>query len=313
MELILFVVLFLLSFFSFASLGDGNSWKLIFAIVPPTTYCGGWAAFGVALAFIGGLTGVVGELATVLGCSMSLKPIVTAITIVALGTSLPDTFASRTAALSCDTADNAIGNITGSNAVNVFLGLGLPWLIGTCCEYSQAAAPPHTEGFQALVAPFSLHDYFCYLRQRRQRSRQLPSGQGRPCFLSTGLPHLCSPLFRDHPGASCDDRRTWREPCGESLERLCHGHAVGDLCGAFFVSLLILLLIFVLLLTDSLLFLTTPFFSVKPDLLPTSCCLIPLHPRNVYLNCVRQRNVGAPPTCRVVPGHHFAIMQMLSV
>jgi solute carrier family 8 (sodium/calcium exchanger) len=36
-------------------------WKLVFAIVPPTTYCGGWAAFGVALAFIGGLTGVVGK------------------------------------------------------------------------------------------------------------------------------------------------------------------------------------------------------------------------------------------------------------
>lgn len=28
-------------------------------------------------------------------------------------------------------ADNAIGNITGSNSVNVFLGLGLPWLIAS--------------------------------------------------------------------------------------------------------------------------------------------------------------------------------------
>merc|ERR1719163_1145320 len=27
-----------------------------------------------------------------------------------------------------DTADNAIGNVTGSNSVNVFLGCGLPWL-----------------------------------------------------------------------------------------------------------------------------------------------------------------------------------------
>lgn len=48
---------------------------------------------------------------------------------VALGTSLPDTFASRTAALREEAADNSIGNITGSNSVNVFLGLGLPWLI----------------------------------------------------------------------------------------------------------------------------------------------------------------------------------------
>ncbi|MCP9261081.1 Protein CBR-NCX-3 [Dirofilaria immitis] len=52
-----------------------------------------------------------------------------AITLVALGTSLPDTFASKIAAQNDITADNAIGNITGSNAVNVFVGLGLPWTI----------------------------------------------------------------------------------------------------------------------------------------------------------------------------------------
>ena len=48
---------------------------------------------------------------------------------VALGTSLPDTFASRIAAKNEKTADNAIGNVTGSNSVNVFLGLGLPWVV----------------------------------------------------------------------------------------------------------------------------------------------------------------------------------------
>lgn len=47
----------------------------------------------------------------------------------ALGTSLPDLFASKTAATSEKYADNAVGNVTGSNSVNVFLGLGLPWLI----------------------------------------------------------------------------------------------------------------------------------------------------------------------------------------
>ena len=40
---------------------------------------------------------------------------------------LPDTFASMTAATSEPHADNSLGNITGSNSVNVFLGLGLPW------------------------------------------------------------------------------------------------------------------------------------------------------------------------------------------
>lgn len=42
---------------------------------------------------------------------------------------LTDTFASRIAAISERTADSAIGNVTGSNAVNVFLGIGLAWTI----------------------------------------------------------------------------------------------------------------------------------------------------------------------------------------
>merc|ERR1719220_1498652 len=44
-----------------------------------------------------------------------------------MGTSLPDLFASKTAAVQERYADNSIGNVTGSNSVNVFLGLGLPW------------------------------------------------------------------------------------------------------------------------------------------------------------------------------------------
>ena len=48
-------------------------------------------------------------------------PSVTAITFVALGTSMPDTFASKTAAETEPFADASIVNITGSNSVNVFL------------------------------------------------------------------------------------------------------------------------------------------------------------------------------------------------
>jgi solute carrier family 8 (sodium/calcium exchanger) len=78
---------------------------------------------------IGIVTAIVGEIATILGCAVGLKESVTAITLVALGTSLPDTFASMKAAQDAEYADSAIGNITGSNSVNVFLGLGLPWSI----------------------------------------------------------------------------------------------------------------------------------------------------------------------------------------
>lgn len=73
-------------------------WKLLFAIVPPVKWAGGFPAFIIALGMIGIITGVVGSVATLLGCVVGLKPSITAITLVAIGTSLPDTFASVTAA-----------------------------------------------------------------------------------------------------------------------------------------------------------------------------------------------------------------------
>lgn len=105
--------------------------KLIFALIPPPGMAGGWLCFTVSLIMIGLIVIVVGDLANIFGCLVGLKPEVTAITFVALGTSLPDTFASKTAAVSEKYADNAVGNVTGSNSVNVFLGLGIPWLIAS--------------------------------------------------------------------------------------------------------------------------------------------------------------------------------------
>lgn len=40
-----------------------------------------------------------------------------------------DTFASKVAATHDKTADNSIGNVTGSNAVNVYLGIGVAWTL----------------------------------------------------------------------------------------------------------------------------------------------------------------------------------------
>lgn len=42
-----------------------------------------------------------------------------------------DTFASKVAAIQDKYADASVGNVTGSNAVNVFLGIGVAWTIGT--------------------------------------------------------------------------------------------------------------------------------------------------------------------------------------
>ena len=60
---------------------------------------GGWLAFVIALIFIGILTIHIGDLARIFGCLVGLRDPVTAITFVATGTSLPDLFASKTAAV----------------------------------------------------------------------------------------------------------------------------------------------------------------------------------------------------------------------
>ncbi|KAM9355810.1 sodium/calcium exchanger 3 isoform 3-T3 [Pholidichthys leucotaenia] len=104
-------------------------WKVLFACVPPTDYMNGWACFIISIIIIGLLTAVIGDLASHFGCTIGLKDSVTAVVFVALGTSVPDTFASKVAAVQDTYADASIGNVTGSNAVNVFLGIGMAWSV----------------------------------------------------------------------------------------------------------------------------------------------------------------------------------------
>ena len=48
-------------------------WNVFFAIVPPASYWNGKGCFVMALAMIGVVTAVVGEIATVFGCVVGLK------------------------------------------------------------------------------------------------------------------------------------------------------------------------------------------------------------------------------------------------
>ena len=123
-------------------------WKVLCAVVPPPGLCNGWPCFVVALLVIAFQVILISDFASQMGCEMFIAPSVTAITFVALGTSLPDTFASMQAARGDKTADNSIGNVTGSNSVNVFFGLGIPWLIAAI-YWAGAGATSHE---QLLIA-----------------------------------------------------------------------------------------------------------------------------------------------------------------
>merc|ERR1712056_82524 len=104
---------------------------------------------------IGGVTAIIGDMAALLGCVLEIGPQITAITFVALGTSLPDTFASKTAATQDPTADASIGNVTGSNSVNVFLGLGMPWTIGALYWMQTGASPAWQAKYPAHIDTYS--------------------------------------------------------------------------------------------------------------------------------------------------------------
>ncbi|XP_031833672.2 sodium/calcium exchanger 3 isoform X3 [Nomia melanderi] len=104
-------------------------WKVLFAFVPPTDIAGGYLCFVVSICGIGVVTAVIGDVASYFGCTLGIKDSVTAVAFVALGTSIPDTFASKVAACQDKYADASVGNVTGSNAVNVFLGIGIAWSI----------------------------------------------------------------------------------------------------------------------------------------------------------------------------------------
>merc|ERR1712121_184108 len=129
-------------------------WKLIFALIPPTAIYDGYPTFVISILFIGLCTAVIGDVAGHLGCFISLKDSVNAIAFVALGTSVPDTFASKTAAIQDETADASVGNVTGSNAVNVFLGIGIAWSMAAIYHWAgggEFKVPPGSLGFSVTI------------------------------------------------------------------------------------------------------------------------------------------------------------------
>ena len=58
-------------------------------LISVTDYWGGWACFTASIVMIGVLTAFIGDLASGFGCTIGLKDSVTAISFVALGTSVP--------------------------------------------------------------------------------------------------------------------------------------------------------------------------------------------------------------------------------
>ncbi|PQQ03109.1 magnesium/proton exchanger [Prunus yedoensis var. nudiflora] len=133
-------------------------WRLLFAFVPPYHIAHGWIAFICSLVFISAIAYIVTQLTDLISCVTGINPYVIAFTALASGTSWPDLVASKIAAERQITADSAIANITCSNSVNIYVGIGVPWLIDTAYNFFVYKEPLRIENAAGLS--FSLLVFF---------------------------------------------------------------------------------------------------------------------------------------------------------
>ncbi|MCE2055897.1 hypothetical protein HAX54_043711 [Datura stramonium] len=105
-----------------------------------------------------GNSGIVDIFSIHSGEGTGINPYVIAFTALAAGTSWPDLVASKIAAERQLTADSAIANITCSNSVNIYIGIGVPWLIDTLYNYIAYKEPLRIDNAEGLS--FSLLVFF---------------------------------------------------------------------------------------------------------------------------------------------------------
>uniref|UniRef100_A0AC34QB99 Sodium/calcium exchanger membrane region domain-containing protein n=1 Tax=Panagrolaimus sp. JU765 TaxID=591449 RepID=A0AC34QB99_9BILA len=99
-----------------------------------------------------------------------------------MGTSLPDTFASKVSAIQDKTADSSIGNVTGSNAVNVFLGIGVAWAIAAVYHaWNGTVFKVNAGSLAPSVTLFCLGSVFCIaILQFRRYNTKIGGELGGP-------------------------------------------------------------------------------------------------------------------------------------
>ena len=92
-----------------------------------------------------------------------------------------DTVASKVAALQDQCADASIGNVTGSNAVNVFLGLGVAWSVAAVYWAVQGRPFEVRAGTLAFsVTLFTVFAFVCIAVLLYRRRPQIGGELGGP-------------------------------------------------------------------------------------------------------------------------------------
>ena len=86
------------------------------------------SSFAMSIVWIGFITHWMVEWCVRIGCILHIPAVVMGTTVLAAGTSIPDALSSIAVARD-GLADMAVANAVGSNVFDIWLGLGLPWLL----------------------------------------------------------------------------------------------------------------------------------------------------------------------------------------
>jgi len=100
-------------------------WLLTIVFPKPKFY---FLTFFISIAFIAAISWVLVESAIVISHALDIPEVVIALTVLAVGTSVPDMMSSVIVAKQ-GRGNMAVSNGIGSNIFDIFIGLGLPWLI----------------------------------------------------------------------------------------------------------------------------------------------------------------------------------------
>ena len=103
------------------------------------------ATFVMSILWIGVLSYFMLRFSKRAGCIMKIPEVVMGMVVISAGTSVPDALASIFVAKNGQ-GDMAVSNVLGSNVFNIFLGLGLPWLIYSAKEGGEAVTSAALQG-----------------------------------------------------------------------------------------------------------------------------------------------------------------------
>ncbi|XP_022091242.1 sodium/potassium/calcium exchanger 3-like [Acanthaster planci] len=130
--------------------------SLLFYLTIPNCSLQQWrtwypVTFVAALAWIGAATYLLVWMVTVIGYTLHVPDTVMGLTLVAAGSSMPDTILSVIAARN-GFGDMAICHSVGSNVFDILLGLGLPWFLHSAAVRHGHPIPTYSDGLTIICA-----------------------------------------------------------------------------------------------------------------------------------------------------------------